>query len=65
MSLPPPPPASPFRCKKCGSLEVHLVYESVTDRLECKCRRCSYFWTQLPLDDSGKRTPEPDPVPSD
>ena len=65
MTLLPPPPAPRFSCKKCGSLDVNIHYDPNAEHLECKCRRCSYFWTQLPLDDSGKRTPEPDPAPSD
>jgi len=37
------------RCPKCGCDYIRTDYQEY-DRIKRTCRRCSYFWTELPLD---------------
>jgi len=39
-------------CQKCGAStpEMRLKHGEVRDVIACKCRRCSFEWTEIPLD---------------
>ena len=42
-------------CPKCGSKDIHdkyygSFYQKYDEFIERRCRNCSYYWNELPLD---------------
>lgn len=37
-------------CRKCGSVEYEVKWDSVLDMLDFDCKTCGFYWSTFPLD---------------